>query len=175
MLANAATILLVKIKQPPLVTLLLLLLSGCYVRLPVSEAVAEPLAPAKVKALAELGERPSTAGEWFEVRVLLPRESVRKIARWELYTHMLVENCRTGDVVGIASSTQIEGTDGNFRAIREQLRADRRRAVFIMSESMFFPAGQPLDGLCLQLDGGSYTLQKISNRPVPLKVRRVNT
>ena len=105
----------------PLSMLPLPLPGGCYVRLPISEAVAVPAQDNEVAILNEQGERPSTAGKWFKVRATLTRDTVRKIVRWELYTHMEVEDCRTGDVVGGASSIGIEGTEGDFQRTAQQL------------------------------------------------------
>ena len=96
-----------------------LLLGGCSVRLPISEAVAVPVSDNEAAAL-DAQARPSTPGKWFRVRATLTRDAVQKIARWELYTHMRVEDCRTGDLVGIASSVGIEGTDGDFASAPPQ-------------------------------------------------------
>ena len=155
----------------PLFLLPSLLLSGCSVRLPISEAVAVQVSDNEAVTLNKEA-RPSTPGKWFQVRATLTRDAVRKIARWELYTSIMVEDCRTGGLVGIASSVGIEGTGGDFERIRQQLAAGRQRQTFVIAEPVFFPASKPLDRLCVRLDGGSYTLQKISSSPVPLHVER---
>jgi hypothetical protein len=151
-----------------------LLLGGCYVRLPVSHAVAVPV-PRKEAAELDKREARDVPGRWFRVDVTISRETLRKTIQWELYTHILVEDCRTGGLVGIASSVGIEGTEGNFERARQRLDADQRRETFVISEPVFFQAGHPFDGLCVRLDGGSYTLQKISSEPVPLRVRTSDT
>jgi len=156
-------------KLVPLFLLPSLLLGGCSVRLPISEAVAIPVSDSEAATLNE-ETRPSTPGNWFQVRATLARDTVQKIARWELYTDMRVEDCRTGDLVGIASSVGIEGTGGDFERTRQRLEADRKRQTFVIAEPVFFPASKPLDRLCVRLEGGSYTLQKISSSPVALRV-----
>lgn len=156
-------------KLIPLFLLWSLLLGGCSVRLPVSEAVAVPVSDNEAAAL-DAQARPSTSGKWFQVSATVARDAVQKIARWELYTHMRVEDCRTGDLVGIASSVGIEGTDGDFKRTRKQLEADKQRQTFVIAESVYFPTSKPLDRLCVRLEGGSYTFQKISGSPVALKV-----
>lgn len=158
-----------KSKLVPLFLLWSLLLGGCSVRLPVSEAIAIPVSDAEAAAL-DAQARPSTPGKWFQVSATLARDAVQKIARWELYTHIRVEDCRTGDLVGIASSVGIEGTDGDFELTRKQLESNKRRQTFVIAEPIYFPTSKPLDRLCVRLEGGSYTLQKISSSPVALKV-----
>ncbi len=148
-----------------------LLLGGCSVRLPISEAVAVPVSDNEAAALGAQ-EWPSTPGKWFQVRATLARDAVQKIARGELYTHMRVEDCRTGDLVGIASSVGFEGTGGDFERTRKQLEANKQRQTFVIAEPVFFPASKPLDRLCVRLEGGSYMLQKISSSPVALNVER---
>jgi len=148
-----------------------LVLGGCQVRLPISEAVAVPVSADEAAALDEQ-TRPSTPGKWLQVRATLTRDAVHKIARWELYTHMVVEDCRSGDLVGIASSASIEGTGGDFERIRQKLEADEQRQTFVIAEPVFFPARKSLDRLCVRLEGGSYTLQKISSSPIALHVVR---
>ena len=138
-------------------------------RLPVSEAIAIPVSDDEAAAL-DAQARPSTPGKWFQVSATLARDAVQKIARWELYTHIRVEDCRTGDLVGIASSVGIEGTDGDFELTRKQLESNKRRQTFVIAEPIYFPTSKPLDRLCVRLEGGSYTLQKISSSPVVLKV-----
>jgi hypothetical protein len=160
-----------KSKLVPLFVLPSLLLGGCYVRLPISEAVAVPVSD-KEAATLNKQEAPSTPGKWFRVRATLTRDAVRKIARWEPYTHMMVEDCRTGDLVGIASSVGIEGTGGDFDRIRQKLDADEQRQTFFIAEPVFLPANKPFDRLCVRLEGGSYTLQKTSSSPVALHVER---
>ena len=154
----------------PLAVLPSLLLGGCYVKLPIGDAVAVPVLDQDSARLDEQGARPSTPGRWFHVRATLSRDAVYKIARWELYTNMRVEDCRTGNLVGIVSSVGIQGTEGDFELIREQLRADEQQQTFVIAEPVFFQAGKPLDRLCVRLEGGSYSLQKISSSPVPLRV-----
>ena len=83
---------------------------------------------------------------------------------------MRVEDCRTGDLVGIASSVGIQGTGGDFGRTRKQLEADNQRQTFVIAEPVFFPTSKLLDRLCVRLEGGSYTLQKISSSPVALNV-----
>jgi hypothetical protein len=161
-----------KWKPVPLFVLPSLLLGGCYVKLPIAEAVAAPVTDNEAAALDEQGHRPPMVGKWFQVRLTVPRDAIRKIARWEIYTHIRVEDCRTGDLVGIASSVGIEGTDGDFDRMEQQLRANKQRDAFVIAEPIFFRAGKPLHQLCVHLEGGSYTLQKISRSPVPLRVQR---
>lgn len=156
-------------KLLPLFLLWTLLLGGCSVRLPVSEAVAVPVSDDEAAAL-DAQARPSTPGEWFQVSATLARDAVQKITRWELYTHMRVEDCRTGDLVGIASSVGIDGTNGDFELTRKQLEANKQRQTFVIAEPVYFPTSKALDRLCVRLEGGSYTLQKISSSPVALKV-----
>ena len=158
-----------KSKLVPVFLSWLLLLGGCSVRLLVSEAVAVPVSENEVAAL-DAQARPSTPGKWFQVSATLARDAVQKIARWELYTHMRVEDCRTGDLVGIASSVGIEGTDGDFELTRKQLDSNKQRQTFVIAEPIYFPTAKPLDRLCVRLEGGSYTLQKLSSSPVALKV-----
>ena len=158
--------------KPVAIVLSSLLLGGCYVRLPISEAVAQPISDEEAATMPERLARPPVPGKWFRVRVVLPRESVRKIARWELSTHFYVEGCTTRELVGVASSVEIEGTDGDFGHIRQLLRDDAATQKFIMNEPVFMQAGKKPDRLCLRIDGGSYTLQKISTDPVSLRLRR---
>jgi|TARA_Y100000114_G_scaffold59026_1_gene54015 hypothetical protein len=146
-----------------------LLLGSCIVRLPVSEAVAVPVSENEAATL-DAQARPSMPGKWFKVSAALARDVVQKISRWELYTHMRVEDCRTGDLVGIASSVGIEGADGDFELTRKQLEANEQRQTFVIAEPVYFPTAKPLDRLCVRLEGGSYTLQRISSSPVALKV-----
>jgi hypothetical protein len=75
-------------------------------------------------------------------------------------------------MVGIVPSAEVEGTEGDFHGVRELLRSDTRRSAFVLSGPAFFQAGQSLDGLCLRLDGGSYTLQKIVSDRVSLRFQR---
>ena len=128
-------------KLVPLFLLPSLLLGGCYVRLPISEAVAVPVSDSEAATLNSQ-EAPSTPGKWFQVRATLTRDAVRKIARWELYTHMAVEDCSTGDLVGIASSVGIEGTGGDFERIRQKLEVDELRQTFVIAELVFLPIQQ---------------------------------
>lgn len=158
-----------KSKLVPLFLLWSLLLGGCSVRLPVSEAAAVPVLENEAAAL-DAQARPSKPGKWFQVSATLARDAVQKIARWELYTHMRVEDCRTGDLVGIASSVGIEGTNGDFELTRKQLKANKQRRTFVIAEPVYLPTAKPLDRLCVRLEGGSYTLQKISSSPVALRV-----
>ena len=160
-----------KWKLVPLVVLPSLLLGGCYVRVPIADAVATPVTEKEAAALGGQGERPPIAGKWFQVRLTIPRNAVRKIARWQIYTHIRVEDCRTGDLVGIVSSVGIEGTDGDFERMERQLRANKQRDTFVIAEPILIRAGRQLNGLCVHLEGGSYTLQKISRSPVPLRVQ----
>jgi hypothetical protein len=146
-----------------------LLLGGCSVRVPIREAVAVPVSGDEAGALDEQ-MKPSTPGKWLQVRATLARDAVQKIARWELYTHMRVEDCRTGDLIGIAASVGIEGTGGDFELTRQQLEADEQRETFAIAEPVFFPTSKPLDRLCVRLEGGSYMLQRISSSPVALHV-----
>jgi hypothetical protein len=159
-----------KSKLVPLV-LLPLVLGGCHVRVPISEAVAVPVSADEAAALDEQ-MRPSTPGKWFQVRATLTRDAVHKIARWELYAHMVVEDCRSGDLVSIVSSVGIEGADGDFERIRQKLEGEEQRQTFVIAEPVFFPARKSLDRLCVRLEGGSYTLQKISSSPIALHVVR---
>jgi hypothetical protein len=158
-------------KLLPLFVVPSLLLGGCYVRLPISRAVAVAVSANEAAALNKRAA-PSTPGEWFQVRVTITREAVRKIARWELYTHMKVEDCHTGDLVDVASSVGIEGTDGDFERMRQKLHAEEQRQTFVIAEPIFLPASKRLDRLCVRLEGGSYTLQKILSAPVPLHIER---
>jgi hypothetical protein len=137
-----------------------------------NEATADRLSDKDVQRLNESGRDASVPGTWFRISAVLPRASVRKIARWELYTHIHVEGCRTGQLVAIVSSAKVEGTDGDFHRVRELLRSDPRRTAFVLSGPAFFQQGKPLEQLCLRLEGGSYTLQKIITNRLPLKFRR---
>ena len=91
-----------------------LLLGGCSVRLPVGEAVTVLISDDEAAAL-DAQAKPSMQSEWFQISATLARDAVQKITRWELYTHVRVEDCHTGDVVGIASGVGIDGTDNDFR------------------------------------------------------------
>ena len=83
---------------------------------------------------------------------------------------MRVEDCDTGDVVGIASSVGIDSTDDDFGLMRKRLEANKQRQTFVIAEPIYFPNSKPLDRLCVRLEGGSYTLQKIYSSPVALRV-----
>jgi hypothetical protein len=141
------------------------------VRLPISQAVAIAVSANEAAALNKRAA-PSTPDESFQVRATIIRDAFRKIARWELYTHMMVEDCHTGNLVGVASSVGIEGTDGDFDRMRQKLDAEKERQTFVIAEPIFLPASKRLDRLCVRLDGGSYTLQKILSAPVPLHIER---
>jgi len=154
-------------KSVVIIALAALLIAGCSVRLPVTQATAEPLSNAEV---SRLSDRPSVPGDWYDVKAVLPRASVGKIARWELYTHIIVEDCRTGDTVGVVPSAQVEGMDGDFRRLRRLLQSAGNRSEFVLSGAAFFPANKPRGNLCLRLEGGSYTLQKITSDGVALRL-----
>lgn len=141
------------------------LISGCSVSMPVSEATARPLSNSEV---ALIGDHPSVRGKWFEVNVSLSRASASKIPRWELYTHIRVTDCDNGRTVSIVSPARVEGTEGDFGRLRSLLRSNIQRQTFVLNGPAFFQEGQSMQGLCVRIEGGSYTLQKIVSDNVPL-------
>lgn len=150
-----------------------LLLAGCSVRLETERAVAEPLAEAETRRLVEAEGAPSAAGTWYRVSAVLPRSSVRRIVRWELYTHLVVERCDSGERLTAVTPARIGGANGDFRAIRNLLEAQPDRSSFVLGGPAFFPVATPRNGLCVRIEGGSYTLQKIASVPAPLHFRRI--
>jgi hypothetical protein len=158
-------------RQGLTIGLIALFLGACTVRLPIIEATATPLTAAEVQHLNEVGEGASVPGTWFRVTAILPRSAVRKITRWELYTHLYVEDCRTGDVRAVVSSATV-GSEGDFERVRELLKLNPNRAAFQLSGPAFFQDGKSRGNLCLRIDGGSYTLQKIATDKVPLQFQR---
>jgi len=145
------------------------LLGSCSVRLQIVSAIAEPLSEYEVAHLNKVGQGASLPGTWFLVAVIVPRGAVQKIARWELYTHVPIDDCRTGESVSMVSPAQLEGTDGSFESVRKLLKSDPQRRQFAMGGRAFFRQGRPLQGLCARLDGGSYTMQTIVSDKVPIQ------
>lgn len=161
--------------KPALLLLFLWLpISGCTVRIPVSEAIAVPIADNESTVLDQQHPH-TTAGKWWQVRATLSRDVVRKIVRWELYTHLRVEDCRSGKLVAIASSVGIEGTDGDFKKSRRQLDLDEQQPSFVIAEPMLVPTSKTFQPLCARLEGGSYTLQTISSSPVAIRFTHNST
>jgi hypothetical protein len=123
--------------------------SSCTVRLDIDSAVAEPLTPTEVHHLNEIGERATGPGSWFAVDVTVPRRAIERIARWELYTHIRIDDCRTGKNVSIVSPASVEQTDGSFERVRELLKSAPDRTLFGLGGSAFIREGQSLrDRMC---------------------------
>ena len=149
------------------ISLAALLLGGCYVRLPISNAEAEPIADNVAKVMPQRLARPPGQGHWYDVRIFLPRQTMSRIVRWEIYTHIYVEGCRTGELIGIGAIE--EEPESDLDMVREILRSEPSRQTFAVSAPVFLRARATPDQLCLRLDGGSYTLQKVWSGRVPLK------
>lgn len=146
-------------------------LSACSVRLSLGEAVADRLTQFEVEQLEESGQGASVPGTWFKISATLPRRSLAKIARWQLYPHMRLEDCENGETIGIVTAPQVAGTKADsFYRISELLEAEPRRAEFILGGPAFFQKGTALNRICLRLDGSSYTSLKIVAHRVPVRV-----
>ncbi len=84
---------------------------------------------------------------------------------------MGLEDCESGETIGIVAVSQVAGTQvDDFHRISELLEAEPRRAEFLLSGPAFFQEGATLNHICLRLNGGSYTSQKIIADKVPVSV-----
>jgi hypothetical protein len=146
-----------------------LLLQSCSVELQIDSAMGRPLTRYEVDHLNKIGKGASGPGSWFLVGVNVPRSTAEKIVRWELYTHILIEDCRTGERVSIAPAVGVGDGGDSFDVIRKLLRVDGRQSTFAIGGNAFFQHGQSLVGLCARLEGGSYTLQKIASGETPIE------
>ncbi len=153
-----------------LVGVMALALGACSVRLPISDATAEPLRDLEAEHLKAADPRVSVPGSLFLIRVSLPRASAETIARRELHTSIRVENCSSGSLVAVVGNGEIAGMGGEFHRLRKLLETNPRQPAFTLAGSAFFGHGEAVPGLCASLSGGSYS-HKIKPEKVPLKFR----
>lgn len=144
-------------------------LSGCSVELPVAEATARPATDAEVQRIIGSGDVDGL-GSWTAITAVVDRETVERIAGWQLYTHMPIVDCVTGASSNIASNPTIDGVSADdFHALDRLLAAQSGRSVFRLEGFVFARPPVSWQRQCLQLDGGSYTFQTIASDRVPIR------
>lgn len=137
-----------------------LLLSGCYVNVSGEHAKV-----ARLSGNDSLGDIDHPA---FRVSIELSRNSFKKIADYQLISHIVITDCKTGNVITYAEpfwqgapiddpellSRKIESTQGdNFT-----LEGDIEDSTLNWSAA------------CASLSGGGYILQKITSRPIRIEM-----
>lgn len=148
----------------------LAILAGCSVGLSVTDAVARDATEVEVRAAKAMGESASGTGRWTHLTVHIDRRSMGRIAWWELYSAIMIEDCATGENTNIIAVPEVEGVAlDDPHAVKALLQSQPQKKVFRVTGLLFSRPGDWRRPQCARLDGGSFTFQKIASERVSIR------
>lgn len=146
------------------------MLSGCTSQLEVANPFVRLSSPDEIRAETASGEHPDGKGRWVTVTAMIDRSSLRRIVRWELYAHMIVERCGTTDMTEVVPVPVIEHVRADaFADLRRMLKANPSQSSFAISGLIFARPGDFSTRQCLTLDGGAMIGPTIVAKPVLIR------
>lgn len=100
----------------------------------------------------------------------ISRKDAERIARWEVYPHVYIVECATGRETNVGTEPWLNGIRfADADAVRAALNSPPVEQAYQIRSLVFAREMDFQTPQCLAFRGGSYTGQRLVERPVPIR------